>query len=228
MDRLRVEHLEVVRTARLAVVGPPAATAEELWVLLHGYRQLAARFLDRFAALDDGRRRLVAPEALSRFYVDEDGGPHGPEHRVGASWMTRDDREVEIRDYVRYLDTVALTQGRADAGLRRVVVGFSQGVHTAARWIVSGGSPVPRLTALVGTGLPDDLDARRAANRLAGARVVLVRGRSDRLHPASRLRADHDRLVAWGARVEVVEHDAGHVVPGGALEAIAGLVAAAG
>ncbi|NIP78275.1 MAG: phospholipase, partial [Gemmatimonadetes bacterium] len=83
----------------------------EVWFVLHGYGQLAERFVRRFDALPgvrDGMRAVVAPEALSRFYVEEEvTGPHGPESRVGATWMTRADREHEIRDYVEYLDRVA-------------------------------------------------------------------------------------------------------------------------
>lgn len=221
MDRLTIEHLEVTRTARLAVLGAPVDEAGELWIVLHGYRQLADRFLSRFADLDHPDRRLVAPEGLSRFYVDEDGGPHGPEHRVGASWMTRHDRQREIGDYLRYLDRVAATQGRPGHGQRRVVLGFSQGVHTALRWVVSGSAPVPGLTALVGAGPPDDLDGARAASRLAGARVVLVRGRTDRFHPAAGVRRDREQLEGWGARVAVVEHDGGHVIEGAALREVA-------
>ena len=46
----------------------------------------------------------MAPEALSRFYADVTPGRHGPTSTVGATWMTREDRENEIRDYVAYLD----------------------------------------------------------------------------------------------------------------------------
>ncbi|MEJ2217163.1 MAG: hypothetical protein P8099_11165 [Gemmatimonadota bacterium] len=109
-------HITVSRVARYYTLGPPAIDAAEVWFVLHGYRQLAGRFLRRFEALDDGTRRIVAPEGLSRFYVDDDSGPHGPGSRVGASWMTREDREREIDDYVAYLDAVA---SRELAGRRR-------------------------------------------------------------------------------------------------------------
>ncbi|MFW6202332.1 MAG: hypothetical protein ACOC8B_07130, partial [Gemmatimonadota bacterium] len=85
---------------------PAGSAPREIWFVCHGYRQLAGRFVRRFAPLDDGNRLIVAPEALSRFYLDDDGGPHGPDARIGATWMTRADRENEIRDYVDYLDTL--------------------------------------------------------------------------------------------------------------------------
>src|SRR5690348_9673298 len=101
-------HIAVGRTARYVVLGSTAKTGglREVWVVLHGYGQLAATFARYFEILDDGTRLIVAPEALNRFYLT--GPTSGPanERPVGATWMTREDREHEIEDYVAYLDTL--------------------------------------------------------------------------------------------------------------------------
>lgn len=88
-------HLTVERTARYWTLGE-AESAEEVWVVLHGYKQLARRFIRRFKPLDNGRRLIVAPEGLSRFYVSPSEGRHGVASVVGATWMTREDRRAEI------------------------------------------------------------------------------------------------------------------------------------
>ncbi len=62
--------LVVPRTARYYTLGPTHGFPRELWFVCHGYGQLAERFLRQFAPLDDGTRLIVAPEALSRFYLD--------------------------------------------------------------------------------------------------------------------------------------------------------------
>ena len=101
-------------------------------MVLHGYRQLARRFLRRFEPVAGDHRRIVAPEGLSRFYADPGRGRHGPASAVGASWMTREDRENEIRDYVAYLDQLWQHLRTDSPGRTRLVVlGFSQGVATA-------------------------------------------------------------------------------------------------
>lgn len=179
---IRQFSLPVERTARYATFGEPVeGRVRELWFVCHGYGQLAGRFLRRFLDLDDGRRLVVAPEGLSRFYVDPAAERHGPEHRVGASWMTREERLTEIDDYVRYLDLLAarVTEGLEDPPERTVVLGFSQGVHTVSRWIVMGRRPTPDDLILWGAYLPPDLDAERARVRLGGVRVTLVRGERD-------------------------------------------------
>src|SRR5512140_2894757 len=93
-----IEHaIAVPRTARYYTLGPTHGFPRELWFVCHGYGQLGARFVEQFASLDDGTRLIVAPEALSRFYLDsipERRNQQSP--RVGASWMTREDRLAEI------------------------------------------------------------------------------------------------------------------------------------
>jgi predicted esterase len=160
-----------------------AATAREVWFVLHGYGQLAGRFIERFRALPGagGSRAVVAPEALSRFYVEREVGPHGRETRVGASWMTRADREREIADYVEYLDRVA-AEVLAGAGPGReprlVVLGFSQGAETASRWATYGATR-PAELILWGGGLAADLDMARAAAALSDTVVRFAVGDSD-------------------------------------------------
>src|SRR5712692_3984827 len=97
------EHrLAIARTARYYTLGALGPATRQVWFVCHGYGQLAGRFLRHFAPLDDGSRVIVAPEGLSRFYLTE----RAAERRVGASWMTREDRLAEIDDYVHYLDAV--------------------------------------------------------------------------------------------------------------------------
>jgi len=204
-------HLEVVRTARYWVLGEEAPAPREAWFVLHGYKQLARRFLRRFEPLDDGTRLIVAPEALSRFYTGAETGRHGPTSVVGATWMTREDRLREIEDYVRYLDRLS-RMVLADAGhdLPVVVLGFSQGVATAARWTALGAVRARRLV-LWADLLPPDLDGEKAAAAWAGTDIMLVRGDADgAFADPALLEAERARLEAWGVRPRVHRYAGGH------------------
>lgn len=208
---MRRGHLRVERTARYHVLGPGEGPVEEIWIVCHGYRQLADRFLRRFHELDDGSRLLVAPEALSRFYVDPAAGRHGAEHRVGASWMTREDRDAEIADYVAYLDRLAETARRGRGGPRMVGFGFSQGGHTVARWAVRGATAVDHLV-LWGAYLPGDLEPDPARERLREMDLILVHGARDRHTDGERERAETERLAAWKVSPDRMEHPGGHEI----------------
>ena len=174
---MKEHRLSVERTARYFALGD-SARAGEVWFVCHGYGQLASRFLEKLRVLDDGRRYLVAPEGLSRFYLSESP----TERRVGASWMTREDRLAEIEDYVRYLDAVyaEVFQSLARARVSVHALGYSQGASTVSRWVATGKAKIDRLT-LWGGEFPPDLDLTLAStvSRLRAAHLTLVYGRSD-------------------------------------------------
>lgn len=128
-DEPRSLELEVRKTARIFLWGPEPRSSDRVLVALHGYAQHPAFFLRRLEPLVQEGWSIIAPEGLHRFYVQGTSG------RVGASWMTAEERAADIRDYLRYLDTVReqlLAPEKEQQ--RRVLLGFSQGVPTAARW----------------------------------------------------------------------------------------------
>lgn len=180
------------------MLGDPGPAVREIWIACHGYGQLAARFIRHFRAIAHPARLIVAPEALSRFYVDNTL-PHGPDARIGATWMTREDRESEIADYVEYLDALAaqlLADRHADRP-RLVAFGFSQGVATVVRWLALGQTPVDRVIAWSGS-MPHDLDLAAARHRLGAAPVTYACGDEDEFFDATRIAQQLDALKAAG------------------------------
>lgn len=204
-------HLTVPRTARYYTLGTLGPRVREVWVVLHGYGQLAGRFLRHFDALDDGTRLVIAPEGLSRFYLDGNTS-----RKVGAAWMTREDRLAEIADYVRYLDqvTAAAIGAPIDAGIRLTVLGFSQGTATAARWLAQGTATMrgPRSLILWGGEVPPDLDLAAAQRRWEDLDLILVVGSEDEFITPKVLARDEARLQAAGIRYRVVPYDGGHEI----------------
>lgn len=213
-----VEHyLEVKRTARYWTLGD-FAEAHDVWIVLHGYKQLARRFLRRFEPIAEPGRLVVAPEALSRFYVSPEPGRHGPASVVGASWMTREDRLHEISDYVAYLDRLAQAVLLPDAAV--TVLGFSQGTATAARWVTMGSAPAKRLILWAGY-LPHDQDLERAAEVFSDTELVLVRGGED---PGLTEELDEKERAALEAESiphRIVRYDGGHEIDAETLRALA-------
>jgi predicted esterase len=208
-------HLTVTRTARYFVAGAEAG-AREVWFVLHGYSQLAAGFLRWFEPAVRPGRLIVAPEALSRAYFEEKQA-----RRVGASWMTREDRESEIEDYVRYLDQLAdEVIGSLPPGPRIEVHGFSQGCATAGRWATYGRHSLNRLVLWGGTA-PPDLDLERLRSNLRSAPIVLTVGDRDPFVTAEHVRAEEARLRGIGLTVESRPFPGGHSVDRTMLTALA-------
>jgi predicted esterase len=192
----REHRFTVSRSARAYSLGGESAT--EAWVVIHGYGQLASRFLRGFEELATPGRRVVAPEGLSRFYLDAGGG------RVGASWMTREDRTREIEDYLAYLDEV---RAALVPPVPLTVLGFSQGVATAARWAVAT-APTPARLICWGGLVPDEIPAPS----LRALRVTyVVGGREEWATPAA-VETQAAALAAGGVSVEVIRFDGGHEI----------------
>src|SRR5215510_403509 len=200
-------HLSVPRSARYYTIGAEPPTASEIWFVLHGYGQLAGRFLRHFAGLGNDQRTVVAPEALSRFYLEGDA-----RDKVGASWMTREDRLTEIDDYVHYLDVVfsAVTHERRHPGGIHVL-GFSQGTATACRWLVTGRARADRLV-LWGGEVPPDLDLARARERWEHTQLLFVVGSRDRFITPKVLAHDEQRLQKHGIDYRVERFEGGHEI----------------
>jgi predicted esterase len=214
---IREHHLQVRKTARYLTLGDPS-TASGLWYVLHGHGQLAGLFIRHFAPLDDGRRCVVAPEALNRYYTEPTSWKGAGEARVGATWMTREDRLTEIGDYVHYLD--ALHDHLAPGpDVPVTVLGFSQGVSTAVRWICRGRIR-PRTTVLWAGTLPPELDAA-AAEPLRASRLFRVLGNADEMAARDVVAGELEREKLLGLEAEHISYAGGHKLDAAALAAIA-------
>lgn len=197
-----------------------AAGATDLWIILHGYGQLAGDFLAAAGGLPGPGRLVVAPEALSRFYGQAADGASHVGAPVGASWMTREDRDHEIEDYVGYLDVVLSRVMAALVQAPRIhVLGFSQGVATAARWVAAGGVR-PATLVLWGSLPPGDLD-EAGRQRFDGLDVRIVHGTADHLISADAVRTAVTRLQRAGAQVRVETFEGGHRLDRAVLGALA-------
>ena len=215
-------HIAVQRTGRYVVLGDDAAT--DVWVCVHGFGQLARRFARDMGALVAPHRKLVVPEALNRYYIESPGV--APEHRkVGATWMTKEDRETDIADYVAYLDAVYAREVAplAAKGAKVTVLGFSQGVTTVVRWAVRGHSHIDRLVCWAGA-LPHDLDLMVPANAAklrAMGPIVMAIGDSDEF--ATWAAIDEQKQKLASATVPAIFHEfvGGHVIDAPLLRVIA-------
>jgi predicted esterase len=154
--------------ARYSTLGEPGNKA---WLVCHGYGQLASYFIRHFGALSDLGHYIVAPEGLSRFYLQGHSG------RVGASWMTREERLTDIENYLHYLDAVAVDSGLSQAAEINLL-GFSQGVATISRWAMHTSISYRKLVLWAGV-FPPDLPPQLSSSRLQQVSLVQVWGTQD-------------------------------------------------
>jgi predicted esterase len=207
-------HLTVPRSARYAIMGSFDADLTEVWILCHGHAQLARRFLSRFLPLERPDRLFVAPEALSRFYLSPPlPGPQAPNPPDGASWMTAEDREAEIEDYVCYLDLLhdEIFSIVDRSAVRLWVLGFSQGTATVARWVARGKVDPDRLVLYSGL-LPSELDVKGAARLARRSPLTVVLGTRDEFARPELIAAQEARLRELRLPHTTIRFDGGHEI----------------
>ncbi len=137
------------KTFRYFTFGNPDDAKYILYVL-HGYGQLAEYFIRKFHDLGNNYF-IVAPEGMHRFYLKGSNG------RVGASWMTKEARELDISDTQNWLNHLKKEIDSNYSFQKEIVLGFSQGGATAARWTTINSIPNQIYWANV---FPTDIDPK--------------------------------------------------------------------
>jgi predicted esterase len=211
----RTELIEVPRTARYVLLGAGQEGAvAEVWFAIHGMSQLAASFARRFEPIASPTRLVVVPEALSRYYLAPAEAIRAGEVRVGASWMTREARDLEITDHVRYLDLLwaHLTTRYTLDTARVTVLGFSQGVATIGRWLAR--STIARADAVIlwGGKVPPDILPLAEDSPLRRERWTMVVGDRDDFATPEVVAEERARLAAADLDVAFVSFAGGHAI----------------
>ncbi|MCE7990787.1 MAG: alpha/beta hydrolase [Roseivirga sp.] len=159
--------------ARYRTLGKPDKGIKHMWLVCHGHGHLAEYFIKQFACLDDGRHLIVAPEGLSRYYLKGFTG------RVGATWMTKEDRLNDINNYLAYLEAVhkEVKQQLSD-DVKITLFGFSQGAATISRFATQTEVHFDRLILWAGI-FPPDLPALESTERIKDKPVYWIYGKKD-------------------------------------------------
>lgn len=169
-------YLDVIKRAKYYQIGAANSSIKKVWMVFHGYAMLSEFFIKKFEVLNDGETLVIAPEALNRFYITENFS------RVGASWMTKEDRENDIIENNRYIESlyqnIVSQIGHSNFDLN--VLGFSQGSPTACRWVFSSSLKVKNLLIWAGD-IPKDTLIKQNKLQWDSFNTYLVMGEKDQL-----------------------------------------------
>lgn len=206
-EGFRSKSVTFSHSARYLSSGLAIEQADHVLLCLHGYGQLAPYFLRKFKVLEK-KCSLLFPEGLHKFYLTGDQG------RVGASWMTKDDRERDISNYLRYIDSV-VEDHLARSSVKLSVMGFSQGCATAGRWAAHTQRKVEHLVLWCGMFPPDvALDIEK----LSTMRMHSVYGTSDPYLSDDRYITEKARFSNSSIDIIEIGFDGGHEIPADVLK----------
>lgn len=171
---------------RYETIGEPSNNIEHVWFVCHGHGQLAKYFIKKFELLNDGKHLIVAPEGLYRYYLDGFTG------RVGATWMTKEDRASDIQNYLTFLSSVYdQVKSKLKPDVKVTLLGFSQGAATVSRFATQTNVAFDRLVLWAGI-FPPDLPPLESQRKLSDKECFLVYGLNDQYLTKSRIQEQSD------------------------------------
>lgn len=197
--------LQVPRTAHLHQLGTLSAATRHLWIVCHGYGQLARYFIRHFEVLEDATTVIIAPEGLNKFYLQGFSG------RVGATWMTKEERLHEIEDYTQYLNLVYEQALQEAPNIQLHVLGFSQGAATVCRWLAQAKWPVAELVLWAGV-FPEDMEMATAREVLSQTRLTYVYGLQDEFITDEKLQQQLSWVRQAGLEPEIITFAGKHEI----------------
>lgn len=184
-------HIKYTTQARYYTSSEKEGPVDEIVYVLHGYGQLAYYFLRKFRPLFGDSVIFIAPEAPYRYYLNHNSG------RVGATWMTKEDRLIDIQNYVSYLESLHGEIKNKYRPKKITVLGFSQGAATASRWVAQG-KILPDRFILWASVFPPDMDYSFDIPKFNRSKVHLVCGTKDEFIDEEKWKSHTDFLTASG------------------------------
>lgn len=196
--------LKTEKTARVVIEGTDNPDLKDIWFIIHGYGYLAPYFIRKFSSLFSKQNLIIVPEALNRFYLN------GVTEKVGASWMTKEERENDIQDNNVYLSKVYenfVTSIKQKANVN--VLGFSQGAAAACRWAVSKNYRIDNLI-IWGSNIPPDFNREILDERKANFNWHYVAGDKDEFISVDKQKEQVKILQDLGIRPTTLFYEGSH------------------
>ncbi|MBL4887378.1 MAG: esterase [Flavobacteriaceae bacterium] len=178
---------------------------KNVWLVFHGMGYLSKFFITFFKGLNPEENYIIAPQAPSKYYQD-----FSFKH-IGASWLTREDTANETKNVLNYVDEVAKAENISQAQ-NLIVLGFSQGVSIATRWLASRKLSCNTLVLHSG-GIPEELKPDAFKHLPETSNVVFLYGNKD--EHITEVRKDHEITkgnTLFGNRLQIEAFEGIHEV----------------
>lgn len=173
-----------------------------VWMAFHGLGYLSRYFIKYFRKIPKNQY-VICPQAPSKYYQGNDF------KYVGASWLTKENTQLEMRNLINYLDAIELNE--IPPHLPMKILGYSQGVSVAMRWLASGKKNVTHLIIHSGS-IPVELKASDFED-YPNLKIDLVYGTKDEYLTEEKLTNQLAKAKElFGNRVHVHAFDGVHEV----------------
>ena len=174
-----------------------------VWLVFHGIGFLSRYFLRYFTEFPEEEHYFIAPQAPSKYYLN------GEYKHVGASWLTRENTEMEKANVMTYLDGV-LEAENISGDHQLIVFGYSQGVSIATRYLAHS-QIIPEKLILYAGGLPEEHNTETFKFLLSETQISFVFGEQDPYLNPQRMQREQQKLNQFfHGKARLMPFDGGH------------------
>lgn len=175
---------------------------KNVWLVFHGIGYLSRFFIQHFKSLDATENYIIAPQAPSKFYKGSDY------KSVGSSWLTKENTQIDTKSVLNYVDALMDTE-KLPEHCKFIVLGYSQGVSIAARWVATRQISCDSLVFVSG-GFPKELTTKHFSFLKEHTKLTYVLGDNDPYFDPVKVAAEKIRIKEMLPRMQFQIHDGGH------------------
>jgi len=206
--------VEIKSSSNYYLSKKPDSLISEIWIICHGYGQLAKDFLSSFASVFESHILFIAPEAPNQFYLK------GSRGKVGSSWMTKENRYDDINNYIKLLDEIYFdVLSKLETKVKINILGFSQGTATVCRWI-NASQPTIETLILWGGGIPEDVIFFKKYKHFNNLSFKIVLGNNDKYYNEDLIILKLNELDKNNIKYTLIRYEGGHIILKDALKKV--------
>ncbi|QKX06452.1 esterase [Aquimarina sp. TRL1] len=175
---------------------------KNVWLVFHGIGYLSRYFIRLFSSFPPEENYIIAPQAPAKYYKDEQY------KRVGSSWLTRENTLIDTQNVLNYIDAI-MTSENIPSHVNLNVLGYSQGVSIASRWIASRKINCNALVLISG-GFPKELTKENFLFLPETTQKLHILGANDPYFEKSKVIAEKSRVQDILPGIRFITHQGGH------------------
>jgi len=198
--------VEIKSSSNYYLSKKPDKLIKEVWIICHGYGQLARNFLSSFSSVFESHILFIAPEAPNQFYLKGTSG------EVGSSWMTKENRYDDIGNYIKLLDKIYLdVLSKLETKAKINILGFSQGASTVCRWVNASNFSIETLILWAGS-IPEDVNFFKNYKYLYNLDLKIVLGNNDKYYDENLINLKLNELNKNKIKYSLIRYKGGHII----------------
>lgn len=174
---------------------------QNVWLVFHGIGYLSRFFVPYFSSLNAEENYIICPQAPSKYYKDANY------RRVGASWLTKENTEIDIENVLNYIDSIIEAE-QLPENVNLIVLGYSQGVSIASRWLAKRKNMCQKLVLISGV-FPKEL-TEDDFKHLPNLKISHTVGDNDPIFEKANVEKQEQRMLGIFPQIKFINHNGGH------------------